>query len=59
MTKRGWSIDSLAIIFSIIVVAQLMTYAVPQGEFERQAYAGDESRQIVVANIFEYAHAEG
>ena len=58
MTKRGWSIDSLAIIFSIIVIAQLMTYAVPQGEFERQAYAGDESRQMVVAGTFDYADAD-
>ncbi len=57
MAKRGWSIDSLAIIFSIIVIAQLLTYAVPQGEFERQAYAGDASRQMVVANTFDYADA--
>lgn len=55
MTKRGWSIDSLVIIFSFIVIAQLLTYAVPQGEFDRQAYQGDESRQVVVAGSFEYA----
>jgi len=58
MTKRGWSIDSLAIIFSIIVIAQLLTYAVPQGEFERQAYAGDVSRQMVVAGTFDYADVD-
>ena len=57
MTKRSWSIDSLAIIFSIIVIAQLLTYAVPQGEFERQAFRGNEGSQVVVANSFEYANA--
>ncbi len=58
MAKRGWSIDSLVIIFSIIVIAQLMTYAIPQGAFERQAFRGDESAQVVVAGSFEYADAE-
>jgi uncharacterized ion transporter superfamily protein YfcC len=58
MTKRGWSIDSLAIIFSIIVIAQLLTYAVPQGEFERQAFQGNESAQVVVAGSFDYSDAE-
>jgi uncharacterized ion transporter superfamily protein YfcC len=58
MTKRGWSIDSLALIFSIIVFAQLLTYAVPQGEFERQAFRGDAGAQVVVAGSFEYNHAE-
>ena len=55
MTKRGWSIDSLAIIFSIIVIAQMLTYVVPQGEFARQAYQGNESKQMVVAGTFDYA----
>jgi uncharacterized ion transporter superfamily protein YfcC len=58
MTKRSWSIDSLVIIFSIIVIAQIMTYAIPQGEFERQAYQGNESRQMVVADSFDYAAAD-
>jgi len=55
MTRRSWSIDSLAIIFSIIVIAQLLTYAVPQGAFERQAYQGNDSRQMVVAGTFDFA----
>jgi uncharacterized ion transporter superfamily protein YfcC len=54
MTKRAWSIDSLVLIFSIIVIAQLLAYAVPQGTFERQAYEGNESRQMVVDGTFEY-----
>ena len=28
MTKRGWSIDSLVLIFSFIVIAQLMSYVI-------------------------------
>jgi len=47
-TLRGWSIDSLVLIFSIIVVAQLLTYVVPQGSFERVPYADDPSRDMVV-----------
>ncbi len=58
MTKRSWSIDSLVIIFSIIVFAQLLTYVIPQGGFERQAYQGNESRQMVVADTFEFAANE-
>jgi uncharacterized ion transporter superfamily protein YfcC len=58
MAKRGWSIDSLAIIFSIIVIAQLLNYVIPQGEFERQAYREGGSAQMVVAGSFEYADAD-
>ena len=58
MAQRSWSIDSLVLIFSIIVVAQLLAYAVPQGNFERQAYQGNESRQMVVDGTFEYASAD-
>ena len=58
MTKRSWSIDSLVIIFSIIVFAQLLTYVIPQGAFERQAYEGNESRQMVVADTFEFSGKE-
>ncbi len=58
MAKRGWSIDSLAIIFSIIVICQLLTYVVPQGEFERQAYGGSDTAQVVVAGSFAYAPAD-
>ena len=38
MTKRSWNIDSLALIFSFIVVAQLLSYVIPHGEFEREPY---------------------
>ena len=55
MSERSWSIDSLVIIFSIIVIAQLLTYTIPQGEFDRQAYKGDEGSQMVVAGSFDYA----
>ncbi len=55
MSKRRWSIDSLVIIFSIIVIAQLMTYVIPQGGFEREGYQGNETRPMVVAGSFEYA----
>ena len=57
MTKRGWSVESLVIIFSIIVISQLLTYVVPQGEFERQAFRGDESALVVVPGSFEFAAA--
>ena len=48
MTKRGWSFDSLVLIFSIIVVAQLLAYVIPQGEFARQPYEGNPDRPMVV-----------
>ena len=35
MQKRGINIDSLVLIFSFIVVAQLMSYIITQGTFER------------------------
>ena len=50
--KRGWSIDSLVLIFSIIIVAQLLTYVVPQGAFERQPYPENPSRDMVVAGSY-------
>jgi len=56
MSERSWSIDSLVIIFSIIIFAQVLTYTIPQGEFERQAYQGDEGAQMVVAGSFDYAN---
>ena len=50
--KRGWSLDSLVLIFSIILVAQLLTYVVPQGAFERQPYPDNPSREVVVAGSY-------
>ena len=55
MSKRSWSIDSLVIIFSIIVLSQLLTYVVPQGSFAREGYEGNEARQMVVADSFTYS----
>lgn len=35
---RRWSLDLLALIFSMIVAAQLLVYLIPQGEFDREPY---------------------
>ncbi len=53
VSKPGWSIDSLVLIFSFIIVAQLLAYVVPQGQFEREPYANDPSRTMVVAGTYE------
>jgi uncharacterized ion transporter superfamily protein YfcC len=53
MTKRSWNIDSLALIFSFIVVAQLLSYVIPHGEFERQPYPNDPDRSMVVSGTYE------
>ena len=58
MGKRSWSIDSLVLIFSFIVVAQLLGYVIPQGTFERVPYPDNPSRSMVVAGTFEAAAAE-
>jgi uncharacterized ion transporter superfamily protein YfcC len=50
-TKRV-SIDSLVLIFSIVIVAQLLTYVVPQGQFERQPYPKNPSREMVVPGSY-------
>ena len=55
MDKRSWSFDSLVLIFSIIVFAQLLGYAIPQGEFERQPYPDNPNREMVVAGTYENA----
>lgn len=52
MQKRGWSIDSLALIFSFIIVAQLLSYIVPQGQFEMQPYPDNPDRSMVVAGTY-------
>ena len=53
MSKRSWSIDSLVLIFSFIVVAQLLSYVVPQGTFDTTPYPDDPSRTMVVAGTYE------
>ena len=53
MTKRSWNIDSLALIFSFIVLAQLLSYVIPHGEFERQPYPDNPNRSMVVGGTYE------
>ena len=52
MTKSRWSIDSLVLIFSFIIVAQLLSYVVPQGNFDREPYPDNPSREMVVAGSY-------
>ncbi len=58
MTKRNWSIDSLVLIFSFIIFAQLLSYAVPHGEFERVPSTDNPNRMIVVDGTYEQMSAE-
>ncbi|MEO1202947.1 MAG: TIGR00366 family protein [Pseudomonadota bacterium] len=58
MTTKNWSIDSLVLIFSIIVIAQLLSYVIPQGTFERAAVPEDPHREMVVAGSYEPAVGE-
>ena len=53
MKKRNWSLDSLVLIFSFIVLAQLLSYVVPHGQFERAPLAGQADRLAVVPGTFE------
>jgi len=55
--KKGWSIDSLVLIFSFILVAQVLSYVVPQGEFDR-APVPDSSRTKVVAGTYHTLNEE-
>ena len=52
MEKRSWSIDSLVLIFSIIVLAQLLGYAIPQGEFDRAPSESNPNRMEVVPGTY-------
>ena len=51
-TTRGWTIDSLALIFSLILVAQLLGYMIPQGQFQREPYPDNPKRTMVVAGSY-------
>jgi uncharacterized ion transporter superfamily protein YfcC len=57
-TKRSWSIDSLALIFSFIILAQLLSYAVPHGQFERAQSPDHPDRTVVVAGTYELLPAD-
>ncbi len=48
----GWSLDPLLLIFSIVIAAQVLTYVVPQGTFERAPYPDNPSREMVVAGTY-------
>jgi uncharacterized ion transporter superfamily protein YfcC len=53
MQKRGINIDSLVLIFSFIVVAQLLSYVITQGTFERIPFPDNPNRMMVVAGTYE------
>ena len=53
MKLSAIKIDSLVLIFSFIIFAQLLSYVVPQGSFEREPFADNPNRQIVVAGTYE------
>jgi uncharacterized ion transporter superfamily protein YfcC len=52
MTKRNWSIDSLVLIFSFIVFAQLLSYVSPHGQFERAPVPDQPDRMAVVDGTY-------
>jgi len=52
MKKSGINIDSLALIFSFIVFAQLLSYVVSQGEFDRVPFPDNPNRMMVVAGTY-------
>ena len=58
MTKRGWSIDSLVLIFSFVVIAQLLSYVVSQGTFDREPVPDSPHRTMVVAGTYETVAAD-
>lgn len=58
MTKRSWNLDSLVLIFSFIVVAQLLSYVIPHGEFDRVPYPDDSGRTMVVGGSYESLQGE-
>ncbi len=52
MQKRGINIDSLVLIFSFIIVAQLLSYVVSQGTFDRVPFPDNPDRMMVVAGTY-------
>jgi len=55
VARKAWSIDSLVLIFSIIVIAQLLLYVIPQGSFDREPYPENPNRSMVVPGSFAMA----
>jgi uncharacterized ion transporter superfamily protein YfcC len=58
LTKRLANLDSLVLIFSFIVIAQLLSYVVSQGAFERAPFPDNPNRMMVVAGTYEHVAAE-
>ena len=56
--KKRWSLDSLVLIFSIVVIAQLLTYLVPQGQFNREPVPGSSKTMVVAGSYERLAAAE-
>ena len=50
--KKRWSLDSLVLIFAIVVIAQLLTYLVPQGRFDREPVPNSPGKTMVVAGSY-------
>jgi uncharacterized ion transporter superfamily protein YfcC len=58
MQKRAINIDSLVLIFSFIIVAQLLSYVVSQGTFDRVPFPDNPDRLMVVAGTYETVSPE-
>ena len=58
MTKKHLNIDSLVLIFSIIIFAQVLTYIIPQGVYERVPYPENPSRSMVVDGSYTALQAD-
>lgn len=58
MPKRAWNIDSLALIFSFIIFAQLLSYVIPQGLFERAPVPDNPGRTMVVAETYALVNSD-
>ncbi|WP_262690872.1 YfcC family protein [Kordiimonas aestuarii] len=50
--KKGWFPDSLVLIFSLIIVAQILSYVIPSGTFERAPAPFDSHREMVLPGSF-------
>ncbi|NMP17374.1 TIGR00366 family protein [Thalassotalea sp. Y01] len=58
MKATGIKIDSLVLIFSFIIFAQLLTFVIPQGSFEREPFTKNPSHEIVVAGTYDMLPAD-
>ena len=58
MQNRTIKIDSLVLIFSFIIVAQLLSYVIAQGTFDRVPFPDNPDRMMVVAGTYEAVSEE-